>query len=158
MSEQKIDRGFIDKLIELEYIYHPDITDRTSLEYNFRSKFEPFNRVHLTDGEFASLLDDTVAPDVLTAAHTRDGYSCFEQHKDAAALANIANKHLLAPAAFQDFVDGILQCMIFDCDQPSDLSWKARTKAELALMEDCAPYLAKRPQGRDISGLSAYEQ
>lgn len=127
MSEQKIDRGFIDKLVELEYIHPADITDRTLLEHNFREKFETHNRVRLTDGEFTHLLDDTVAPDVLTAAGTRNGYRRLEQHKDAAELANIANKHPLAPAAFQDFVDGILKPMIFDCDQPSDLRWKART-------------------------------
>ena len=38
------------------------------------------------------------------------------------------------------------------------LGWKARTQAELALMEDLLPLLTKRAQGRDISGLSAYEQ
>lgn len=36
MSEQKIEQGFIDKLIELKYTYRDDITDRTSLERNFR--------------------------------------------------------------------------------------------------------------------------
>ena len=41
---------------------------------------------------------------------------------------------------------------------PLDLGWKARTQAELALMEDCVPYLTKRAGGRDISGLNAYEQ
>ncbi|MCX7385085.1 MAG: hypothetical protein NTX48_00355 [Planctomycetales bacterium] len=54
--------------------------------------------------------------------------------------------------------------MIFDGEQlgdlmaPLDLGWKARTQAELSLMEDCVPYLIKRAGGRDISGLSAYEQ
>lgn len=41
---------------------------------------------------------------------------------------------------------------------PLDLSWKARTQKELALMDDLAPLLHKRAHGRDISGLSAYEQ
>jgi type I restriction enzyme R subunit len=53
--------------------------------------------------------------------------------------------------------------MIFDGEQLSDLlaplelGWKARTKAELALMEDLVPLLKKLAQGRDISGLAAYE-
>jgi type I restriction enzyme, R subunit len=70
----------------------------------------------------------------------------------------------LATAALQTFVDGILDRMIFDGEQltdllkPLDLGWKERTRAELSLMEDCAPYLTKRAGGRDISGLSAYEQ
>ena len=41
---------------------------------------------------------------------------------------------------------------------PLDLGWKARTQAELALMDDLTPLLHKLAQGREISGLSAYEQ
>ena len=67
-------------------------------------------------------------------------------------------------AALQSFVDGILDRMIFDGEQLGDLmaplalGWKARTQAELALMADLHPLLIKRAGGRDISGLSAYEQ
>jgi type I restriction enzyme R subunit len=63
-----------------------------------------------------------------------------------------------------DIRDGILDRMIFDGEQLSDLmaplelGWKARTQKELALMEDLHPLLTKRAGGRDISGLSAYEQ
>ncbi len=54
--------------------------------------------------------------------------------------------------------------MIFDGEQLSDLmatlelGWKARTKQELALMEDLIPLLHRLAQGREISGLGAYEQ
>jgi type I restriction enzyme R subunit len=41
---------------------------------------------------------------------------------------------------------------------PLDLGWKARTKAELALMAELVPVLTQRAAGREISGLSAYEQ
>jgi type I restriction enzyme R subunit len=94
----------------------------------------------------------------------RDGYTRFTAEKDAAELAAIAQKHHLAPAALQTFVDGILARMIFDGEHlsdlmaPLDLGWKARTQAELALMAHLLPLLTKRAQGRDISGLSAYEQ
>lgn len=94
----------------------------------------------------------------------RDGYTRFKTEKDAAELAAIAQKHRLAPAALQTFVDGILARMIFDGEHlsdllaPLDLGWKARTQAELALMADLLPLLTKRVGGRDISGLSAYEQ
>ena len=53
--------------------------------------------------------------------------------------------------------------MIFDGEQltdllsPLELGWKQRRKAELALMEELAPYLNKLVGGREISGLSAYE-
>jgi len=100
----------------------------------------------------------------LSETTIRDGYIRFKAEKDAAQLADIAGKHGLATAALQDFVDGILDRMIFDGEQlgdlmaPLDLGWKARTQAELALMDDLHPLLTKRAQGRDISGLSAYEQ
>jgi type I restriction enzyme R subunit len=94
----------------------------------------------------------------------RDGYTRFKAEKNAKELAAIAAKHDLATAALQAFVDGIIDRMIFDGEQlsdllaPLDLGWKARTQAELALMEDLHPLLTKRAGGRDISGLSAYEQ
>lgn len=114
--------------------------------------------------DIAAYIATLKAGEGLSETAIRDGYSRFKQHKDAAELATIANKHQLAPAALQDFVEGILQRMIFDGEQlsdlmaPLDLGWKARAQAELALMEDLHPLLNKRAQGREISGLSAYEQ
>ena len=99
----------------------------------------------------------------LSETAIRDGYTRFKAEKDAAELASIAQKHHLATAALQTFVDGILQRMIFDGEHlsdlmaPLDLGWKARTQAELAIMADLLPLLTKRAGGRDISGLSAYE-
>jgi len=93
-----------------------------------------------------------------------EGLFSMLSEKNAKELAAIATKHGLATAALQTFVDGILDRMIFDGEQlsdlmaPLDLGWKARTQAELALMEELHPLLTKRAQGRDISGLSAYEQ
>jgi type I restriction enzyme, R subunit len=64
----------------------------------------------------------------------------------------------------QAFVDGILQRMIFDGErltdlmEPLGLNWKTRRGKELDLMTDLLPLLTKRAGGRDISGLSAYEQ
>lgn len=113
--------------------------------------------------DIAAYIATLKAGEGLSETAIRDGYSCFKQNKDAAELATIANKHQLAPDALQDFVDGILQRMIFDGEQlsdlmaPLDLGWKARAQAELALMEDLHPLLSKRAQGREISGLSAYE-
>jgi len=45
-----------------------------------------------------------------------------------------------------------------DLMAPLGLGWRARTHAELALMDELTPLLRKRAQDRDISGLSAYEQ
>jgi type I restriction enzyme R subunit len=93
----------------------------------------------------------------------RDGYQAFKAAKSAKGLADIAQKHGLQAQALQAFVDNIMSRMIFDGEQLSDLlaplelGWKARTKAELALMEDLVPMLDKLAQGREISGLAAYE-
>ncbi|MBS4098292.1 MAG: type I restriction endonuclease subunit R [Sulfuricella sp.] len=99
----------------------------------------------------------------LSETAIREGYTRFKAEKNAQELAAISAKHGLATAALQSFVDGILDRMIFDGEQlsdlyaPYDLGWKERTHKEIALMQDCAPYLVKRADGRDISGLSAYE-
>jgi len=68
VREDAIEYGFIGTLQGLKYDYRSDITDRASLEKNFREKFEALNRVRLTDSEFARLLDEIVTPDVFTAA------------------------------------------------------------------------------------------
>lgn len=93
----------------------------------------------------------------------RDGYETFKAEKNARQLAEIAARHGLESSALQTFVDGILRRMIFDGEQLSDLlaplglGWRARTQRELALMAELIPLLHKRAQGREISGLKAYE-
>ena len=70
VKEEQIEYGFISKLQGLKYEYRQDIRDRAALESNFREKFEALNRVKLSDGEFARLLDEIVTPDVFAAART----------------------------------------------------------------------------------------
>ena len=70
INEHSLESGFIGTLQGLKYEYRRDITDRASLEKNFREKFEALNCVRLTDAEFARLLDEIVTPDVFTAAKT----------------------------------------------------------------------------------------
>ncbi len=77
VREDHIESGFIGKLQGLKYEYRPDITDRASLERNFRAKFEELNRVRLTDAEFARLLDEIVTPDVFTASKTLRAINSF---------------------------------------------------------------------------------
>jgi len=94
----------------------------------------------------------------------RDGYIRFKAEKNAAELTSIASKHGLVTEVLQRFVDTILQRMIFDGERLTDLmeslslNWKARRVKELDLMADLIPLLLKRAGGREISGLSAYEQ
>ncbi|MFN8991972.1 MAG: type I restriction endonuclease subunit R, EcoR124 family, partial [Betaproteobacteria bacterium] len=123
------------------------------------------------DAKFMNERDDIAeyiatlkAGEGLSEAAIREGYTRFKAEKSAKELAAVAARHGLTTAALQSFVDGILDRMIFDGERlsdlmaPLDLGWKARTQAELALMADLHPLLTRRAGGRDISGLSAYEQ
>ncbi|WP_299501345.1 type I restriction endonuclease subunit R [uncultured Roseobacter sp.] len=93
----------------------------------------------------------------------RDGYERFKAAKQSSEIKNLAQTHGLTTEALSDFVDTILQRMIFDGERltdlmaPLDLGWRERRERELALMADLMPLLNKRAHGRDISGLDAYE-
>ncbi|RVT89577.1 type I restriction endonuclease subunit R [Rhodovarius crocodyli] len=114
--------------------------------------------------DIAAYINTLKAGEGLSEKAIRDGYSRFKSEKSAAELAGIAGKHGLATEALQGFVDTILQRMIFDGEaltdlmEPLGLNWKTRRVKELDLMADLLPLLLKRAGGREISGLSAYEQ
>ncbi|MCR9289062.1 MAG: type I restriction endonuclease subunit R [Bacteroidetes bacterium] len=101
--------------------------------------------------------------DKLTEKEIRIGFQKFKAKKSANELRAIAEKHGITPDSLKDFVDAIMYRMIFDGEKlsdllaPLDLGWKARSKVELALMEDLVPLLKKRAEGREIAGLNAYE-
>ena len=88
----------------------------------------------------------------------------FKDERHVAELAAVASSHGLTNEALQTFVDAILDRMIFDGEQLTDLmeplglGWRERREKELALMDDLVPLLKKRAAGRTISGLNAYEQ
>ena len=114
--------------------------------------------------DIAAYIGTLKAGEGLSETAIRDGYTRFKGEQEAKQLGAIAAKHGLATGALQAFVGGILDRMIFDGEAlsdlmaPLDLGWKSRAHAELALMKDLHPLLTKRAQGRDISGLRAYEQ
>ena len=87
----------------------------------------------------------------------------FKDNKYNKEIASIANKHGLQMADLKKFIEKIMSRMIFDGEKltdllaPLDLSWKERRVKELALMEDLVPQLKKLAQGREISGIAAYE-
>jgi type I restriction enzyme R subunit len=93
----------------------------------------------------------------------RDGYATFKAEQKSCQLRTIAEAHGLDVQTLQAFVDHIMARMIFDGEQlgdllaPLGLGWKARSQKELALMGDLLPLLHKQAQGREISGLKAYE-
>ena len=69
-KESQIEQHFIRHLEGLGYKYCKDIKDQTSLEANFRNKFEALNNVRLTDGEFERLMGNIVSSDVYKASKT----------------------------------------------------------------------------------------
>lgn len=98
-----------------------------------------------------------------TEQEIKEGYEAFKAEKYAKELGVIADKHGITADSLREFVEQIISRMIFDGEKlndllaPLELGWKARTKAELALMDDLVPLLKRLASGRDISGLSAYE-
>ncbi|MBV6660854.1 type I restriction endonuclease subunit R [Pseudomonas yamanorum] len=114
--------------------------------------------------EIAEYISTLEAGKALDEKAIRAGFEHFKADKHADQIAEIAGKHGLDVAALQTFVDTTLRRMVFNGDllsdlfTPLELGWKARTKAELALMEELNPLLKKLAQGREISGLGAYEQ
>mgnify|MGYP000740691231 CR=1 FL=1 len=98
-----------------------------------------------------------------TEQEIKEGYEAFKVEKYAKQLASIADKHGITADSLRKFVEQIMERMIFDGEKLSDLlaplelGWKARIKAELALMDDLVPLLKRLAAGREISGLSAYE-
>jgi len=113
--------------------------------------------------EIIAYINSLKTGEVLSTKEIHAGYQAFKAQKAAEALSHIANKHGLQTEALQAFVDTIMNRMIFDGEQltdllaPLELGWKVRRKAELALMEELVPYLQKLAEGREISGLNAYE-
>ena len=68
VNESNIEYGFVGKLADLKYKVRPDIRDRTSLELNFKEKFEALNRVRLTNAEFNRLRDEIITSDPFVAS------------------------------------------------------------------------------------------
>ncbi len=99
----------------------------------------------------------------LDEAAVRVGYEQFKSEKLEREIEGLALTHGLTTKSLSVFMTTILQRMIFDGEQltdlmePLDLGWRERSERELALMADLIPLLNKRAHGRDISGLNAYE-
>lgn len=98
-----------------------------------------------------------------TADELKQNFENFKVEKYDKELATIAHTHGLQTADLKDFVSQIMNRMIFDGEkltdllEPLELGWKQRSKAETALMNDLVPQLKKLAEGREISGLAAYE-
>ncbi len=157
---------------DIDYDYIMDLIARYSAQPPGKSKMtrEQLIGIISADAKFmderediAAYINTLKAGEGLSETAIRDGYLQFKAEKNAQELAAVAGKHGMDIAVLQKFVDGILDRMIFDGEQLTDLleplglNWKTRRMKELALMTDHVPLLNKRAQGRENSGLSAYE-
>jgi type I restriction enzyme, R subunit len=113
--------------------------------------------------DIIAYINSLQAGEGLSEQAIRDGYQTFRAQKADGELNALAQRHGLQADTLKNFVEAILDRMIFDGENLSDLfaplelGWKARSKAELALMDELVPFLKKQAQGREISGLAAYE-
>ncbi len=113
--------------------------------------------------DIADYINSLEAGKSLSEQEIREGYQIFKTQKTAKEIAAIAGKHGLETATLQNFVNRIIDRMIFDGEQlndllaPLELGWKTRAQKEMALMEELIPLLKKLALGHEISGLSAYE-
>lgn len=113
--------------------------------------------------DIVAYINSLQAGEGLSEHAIRDGYQAFKAQKADGEISELAARHGLQADTLKAFVDAIFDRMIFDGErlsdlfEPLELGWKARSKAELALMEELVPFLKKQAQGREISGLAAYE-
>ena len=156
----------------IDYDYIMALIARYTQEHPIRHKMTKDQLKSLL-GSSANLMDekediseyiDTLVPGQgLSEQDIREGYQTFKRRKADRQLAELAQKHSLTVEALRAFVDSIMDRMIFDGEQLTDLltplglRWKARKQAELALMTDLVPLLKKKARGSEISGLAAYE-
>ncbi|CAB5498921.1 Type I restriction-modification system, restriction subunit R (EC [Bathymodiolus thermophilus thioautotrophic gill symbiont] len=78
-KEQKIEQDLIKKLESLGYKYNQDIKDQTTLDANFRRKFNALNGINLADSEFSCLMESIIKPDVFASSKTLRGRNSFER-------------------------------------------------------------------------------
>jgi len=99
----------------------------------------------------------------LNEEEIKRNFQTFRDEKNNCALEALAHKHKLEPESLSAFTTRVLDRMIFDGEQLTDLfeplglGWKERRVAELALMEELVPLLKKLAEGKEISGLEVYD-
>ncbi|MEI8025285.1 MAG: type I restriction endonuclease subunit R [Pseudomonadota bacterium] len=113
--------------------------------------------------DIISYINTLKAGEGLTEEQVSEGFKRFKDQKTWTVIAGIATKHGLDAGVLYEFVESIIDRMIFDGDklsdlmEPFDLGWKERTEKEVALMRDLIPLFKRLANGREISGLAAYE-
>ena len=94
-AESQLEEDLLEKLRGLKYDHRPDLRDRAALEANFRNHFQSLNHVHLTDAEFARLLDEIVTPDVYAASKTLRTINSFTRDDGTPRDKDLSNYTLV---------------------------------------------------------------
>ncbi len=162
---------FSSAIIDYDYIMSL-ISKYTSAE----PKKQKVNRKQLVDllcsnanlmeerDDIIEFIDTLVSGKILNEHEIKEQYEQFKKEKSTKDLQRIANKYGIEIKSLQNFVDKIIDRLVFDGDklrdlvEPLELSWKERTKVEKDIMKEIIPILKKLAKGLDISGLGAYEQ
>lgn len=99
----------------------------------------------------------------ITENDIRLGYNNFKKEKNNRALIEISESHDLEYTSLKCFADNIIEVLRFDDSEltelltPLKLGWKARTYKKIELMNDLMPLLRRMANGREIAGLSVYD-
>ena len=99
----------------------------------------------------------------VTEQDLKKGFDDFKNNTLSRELNDIAQKNGIEIPRLTEFVENVMTRRVFDGEKLTDLleyldlSWKQRRLKEVALMNDLLPLIKKRANGREISGLAAYE-
>lgn len=99
----------------------------------------------------------------LTVNEVSESYQQFKNRKMRRRIEEIALRYEIVPETLNSFIQSVLDRMIFDADQltelfrDQDLGWKQRVQQEKALVSDLIPLFSLLAKGQNISGLSAYK-
>ncbi|MDP2892740.1 MAG: type I restriction endonuclease subunit R [Sulfurimonas sp.] len=113
--------------------------------------------------DIRAYIDTLTLGSALNEEEIKKGYEDFKSKLSSIRLEAIATKYGIDTKTFHDFIELIMNRMIFDGELLSDLlaplglGWKDRAKKELQLMEELIPVLKKMAGESEISGLRAYE-
>lgn len=159
-SSAIIDYDYIMKLITQ---YSSQTTKKKMTRDELVSILKANSNLMYDQEDIIAYIDSLKVGTPLTEEQIKEGFKDFKEQKIKNEISDIANKYGLEPNTLYDFVKGVYDRMIFDGDkltdlmEPLDLSWKERTEKEELLMSDLIPLFKRLVNGREISGLAAYE-
>lgn len=109
---------------------------------------------------------DSLSKDIneMTIDEVKEGFEKFKYEKFNKEVAQYAEKYGLETNSLFEFLGEIISRKIIDGEkltdlfEPLDLGWRERSKKENAFMADIIPLLKRMADGKEISGLSAWEE